>query len=287
MRRLLPALAFGLWVTACGGHPTQPSPSPTPVPGPAPTPPPAAGLELAIAGDPESNQGATWTCRGVVNGSAVNLQGVLLKPAGAGPFPAVVISHGAGGNAGQYSTGLGREMRRWGLVAIATNYTHAGNVPIGAPGTIAEPGASRANVIRAHSTVLILGKLGYVDLRRVAAHGHSMGAFVTTGFAAAHPEEIRVASHTAGGVRPDTIEIVAAAPSDSEGRGIRMPYQWHHGDQDIVVPLLIDLRLDDALRLGGAPHEGHVYAGDGHADLAQHPRMLERVRAWYAAQGLL
>jgi len=286
MRRILHAVAVATLLSGCGGHPTQPSPAPVPAPVPTPGPAPSAGLDVTFTGDPESTAGATWTCRGSVDGTAVDLQGVLLKPAGPGPFPAVVISHGAGGNAGQYALGVGREMRRWGLVAIATNYTHAGNVPSGAPGTIAEPGASPANGIRAHTTVRILATLGYVDLRRVAAHGHSMGAFVTTAFVSAHPEEIRVASHTAGGVRPDGLEIVAAAPADAQGRAIRVPYQWHHGDQDTVVPLLMDQRLDDMLTQGVALHEGYVYPGDGHADVAQHPQMLERVRAWYAAHGL-
>ena len=133
-----------------------------------------------------------------------------MKPSGAGPFPAVVISHGYGGSARQFSTGMGREMRGWGLVAIATDYTHAGGGPTGAPGGANDLGGSAANVIRAHATLSILSRLGYVDLRRVAAHGHSMGAFVTTAFAATHGDLLRVASHTAGGVRPDGIPLASA-----------------------------------------------------------------------------
>ena len=52
--------------------------------------------------------------------------------------------------------------------------------PIGSPGTAAEPGASQANILRAHKLLNILSGLAYVDMNRVAAHGNSMGAYVTT-----------------------------------------------------------------------------------------------------------
>ena len=283
MARLAAALLLVVAGVACGGHPpTSPSPTPPPV---AP-PPPGSNAELTFAGDPESPAGASWTLRGEVGGRFVDLQGLLLKPTGSGPFPAVVLSHGNGGRAATFGSTVGREMRTWGLVCIATNYTHAGGVPIGAPGTAGEPGASAANVARAHATLSILARLGYVDLRRVAAHGHSMGAFVTTAFAAAHPDELRAASHTAGGARPEQILIVGAAPSDAVVASMRTPYQWHHGAVDRVVPLAMDQLLGLALDRSSAPHEGHVYPGEDH-DIAQHPEVLDRVRAWYRAHGVL
>jgi dienelactone hydrolase len=282
LRSLLVTIALTAG-TACGGSPSAPTPPPTPTPTPAPTPPQPATIDLTITGDPESAAGATWTCRGSVDGTGVDLEGILLKPAGPGPFPAVVISHGGGGNARTFSLGMGQEMRGWGLVAIGTNYTHAGGVAQrGLPD--GEQGASTANVVRAHTALLILGKLGYVDPSRVAAHGHSLGAYVTTAFVAAHGGELRVASHTAGGARPAATP--GTAPTDAQAAQIRTPYQWHHGDADTVLPLALDQRLDAALTTAGAPHEGHVYAGLGH-DIDRHPDVLSRVRAWYQRHGLL
>src|SRR5262245_52821960 len=89
----------------------------------APSPPQSSPV-FVIQGDPSSTQGATWTYVGTLAGVAYDLQGILLKPQGPGPFPAVVISHGAGGNANAYARGVATEMVRWGLVCIATNYTH-------------------------------------------------------------------------------------------------------------------------------------------------------------------
>jgi dienelactone hydrolase len=271
--------------SACGGSPSTPSSLATPAPTPTPTPPTPqpATIDLTVSGDAESAAGATWTCRGTVDGMPVDLEGILLKPAGAGPFPAVVISHGGGGNARSFSLGIGQEMRGWGLVAIGTNYTHAGGVAQrGSPD--GDAGASTANVVRAHTTLAILAKLGYVDLSRVAAHGHSMGAFVTTAFAAAHGKELRVATHTSGGTR--IASVAGAAPTEAQAAAIRTPYQWHHGDADTVVPLSMDQRFDTALTTGGAPHEGHVYTGQGH-DIAAHPDVLSRIRAWYQRHGLI
>jgi len=280
-----PAALLASLLTAClagcnqDASPTAPS-SPQ---APAPPTAPAAIPELTVGGDPESAAGASWTLRGTIDGVAVDLQGVLLKPRGAGPFPAVILSHGYGGSA-QVGRSLGQVMREWGLVCIATNYTHAAGVPIGAPGTTDDLGASPANVLRARATLAVLGRTGYVDLSRVAAHGHSMGAFVTTAFVAAHPGDIRAASHTAGGVRPDAIPF-PAAPGMAAAALIRTPYQWHHGEADDVVPLAMDQLFDAALAASPA-NDGHVYPGERH-DIAQHPTVLQRIRRWYAAHGVL
>jgi predicted esterase len=111
-----------------------------------------------------------------------------------------------------------------------------------------------------------------------------MGAFVTTAFAATHGDLLRAASHTAGGVRPDGIPL-ASAPALGQAALIRTPYQWHHGSDDDVVPLAMDQLFEAALDASSVAHEGHVYAGETH-DIARHPEVLGRIRAWYAAHGM-
>ncbi|HEY2644905.1 MAG TPA: dienelactone hydrolase family protein [Galbitalea sp.] len=244
----------------------------------------ATGPALKVSGDPESAAGASWTLTGTLEGTQVDLQGILLKPHGRGPFPAVVLSHAAGGNAQSYGRALGAVMRSWGLVCIATNYTHAREAPLGTPGTVLDQGASAANAFRAHAAVTILARLGYVDVRRVAAHGHSMGAFVTTALVAAYPNDVRVASHTAGGVVLDAIHVQGVPiPSVAQARRIQTPYQWHHGLRDVAVPFLLDEQLDAAL---SAPHEGHLYGRLNHAEVAENREVLARIRTWYTANGL-
>jgi dienelactone hydrolase len=270
----------GVMAGGCGSA-TAPSPSP-----PAGVPD-ALAAGFTLAGDPESPAGATWTFRGTLDGVAYDLQGVLLKPRSPSPHPAVIISHGAGGNANGYARAIAQEMVQWGLVTIATNYTHAGGVPIGAPGTLTEPGASPSNLLRGHLAFDILRLVGYVDMRRVALHGHSMGAFVTAALAGRYPGDFRVASHTAGGVRLGITLLEAAAPVESQVIGIRAPYQMHHGDRDFVVPLAMDERLASILRSAGVANELRVYPGADHDDLSRSSAVLGEIRTWYAAHGVL
>lgn len=269
IRFALPLVAMAA-APACGGaSPTAPA-----------VVDPLAGF--TITGDPASTTGASWTYRARFSGVDFDLQGILLRPSDPGTYPAVIISHGAGGNASGYSRAIARVMVGWGLVCIATSYTHAGGAPAGLPS--GEAGASTANVQRARVLVEILRGLGYVDLNRVALHGHSMGAFVTAAVAGAHPDLFRAASHTAGGMAPDV--VAGVAPKESQIADIRAPYQMHHGDRDVVVPLAADQLFASALRARGVTHELVVYPGADHDDVSMNPVVLDRIRAWYRANGI-
>jgi dienelactone hydrolase len=207
-----------------------------------------------------------------------------MKPPGNGPFPAVVLSHGFEGNASNLAKTVGRAMVGWGMVCIAVNYTHSTGVPMGRPGGENERGASRANVLRAHMTHDLLRRLTYVDMSRVAVHGHSMGAYLDAAAASAYPDDFRVGSATGGGIRPDRM-VAGPAPSAAQVSRIRIPYQMHHGLADETVPLDYDERFASLLQRLGVPHELYTYPG-GHLAPRSNPLMLERVHAWYAAHGM-
>jgi dienelactone hydrolase len=247
-----------------------------------PTTPQANCAAFVVSGNPRSSTGATWTYRSTDQGVRYALEGVLFVPNATGPFPAVVISHGKGGTPRGYSATIARTMAGWGLVAIGTMYTHApdaedlGNAPDGADG------ASAANVQRAHKARDLLSCVGGVDFARVAAHGHSMGAFVTGQLLGTYPNDFRAASHTAGGVSdgPNATKRAAA-------EHIVTPYQLHHGDADQVVALAQDQALDSILANSGTPHELHVYVGYDHQRITFDAAMLSRVRSWYQTHGVL
>jgi dienelactone hydrolase len=270
---MIAAVASSAAAMACGGGSSTVSTAPADTSG------------FVVTGSPASPGGATWTFHGTVDGITYDLAGVLLKPPGAGPFPAVILSHGSEGSASFFASLIGPTMVQWGLVCIATNYTHASGVPIGAPGDASQPGASAANVLRAHMTHELLKRLGYVDMSRVALHGHSMGAYVDVALAGAYPTDARVASHTGGGVRPDFI-VIGPAPSPAQATGIRIPFQMHHGGNDTTVPLSYDQRLDSLLAAVRVEHELDVYPGEDHLAVRLDPTMLARVRAWYSAHGM-
>lgn len=269
---LLATLAV-LFAAACGGGANR-----TTAPAPADT-------GFVVAGNPEAATGATWTFKGTVGGVSYDLAGVLYKPSGAGPFPAVLLSHGSDGSAQFFANLVAPTMVSWGLVCIGVNYTHSTGVPIGSPGTSADVGASTANVQRAHMTYELLRRLGYVDMTRVAAHGHSMGAYVDVALLGAYPNDFRVASHTGGGVRPSFI-VAGPAPSPAQAMTIRTPYQMHHGDADATVALSYDQRQDSLLAALGVDHQLYVYPGLDHLAVRTSPVMFQRVHDWYHAHGM-
>ncbi|HET9314731.1 MAG TPA: hypothetical protein VFQ51_04040, partial [Vicinamibacteria bacterium] len=150
---------------------------------------------LVVSGDPHSTAGATWTYHSTDAGVVYALEGILFVPPGSGPFPGVVVSHGKGGTPYQYSAQVARVMVGWGMVAIGTMYTHApdaqdaGHLPDG------PDGASDANVARASKARELLSCVDVVDTRYLAAHGHSMGAFVTGQMLGRYSSYFRAASH--------------------------------------------------------------------------------------------
>jgi dienelactone hydrolase len=241
-----------------------------------------------LSGDPESSSGATWTYKATTGGIAYDLRGILLKPRGQGPFPAVILSHGGHQNA-LTMLPAAMEMVSWGLVCIATNYTHATDTgaPIGSPGTEGERGATQSNILRARKVLDILLNLGYVDKNRVAAHGFSNGGFVTTAVLATYPSSFRVASHAAAGVQDPTTGSPPSAPSPTLASAVRTPYNLHHGDPDETNPLSSDQRLASLLSTNGVPHELWIYPGGGHVGFVQNPIFYARIRAWYEKFGLL
>ena len=266
-------------LSGCGGGPTTPSGS-----SPAMNPLPAA---IQLAGDPESSSGATWTYRATTDGVGYDLRGILLKPRGQGPFPAVIVSHGGNQNA-LTMVAPAAEMVTWGLVSIATNYTHATDTgaPIGSPGTDGERGATQSNILRARKVLDILASLGYVDMTRVAAHGFSNGAFVTTATLATYPTAFRVASAASGGVLDPATGSPPSAPTPTLATGIRTPFDLHHGDPDTTNPLSSDQRLASILTANGVPNELWIYPGAGHTGFWQAPVFYTRIRAWYTRFGL-
>jgi len=250
---------------------------------PAPSPLIVNCAALVMSGDATAQNGASWSYHSTDAGIEYSLRGVLFAPAGGGPFPGVVVSHGAGGSASGYSSNVARTMRGWGMVAIATNYTHApdsidaGSLPQGGDG------ASDANVLRAHKARDLLSCVPTVDMARLAAHGHSMGAFVTGQLLGTYPGDFRAASHSAGGASdqgPNATRSTVAA-------GIRTPYQLHHGDADMVVGIGLDRALADLLAASRTPHELREYPGYTHEQMALDATMLERVREWYRIHGVL
>ncbi|MFN0244506.1 MAG: alpha/beta hydrolase family protein [Planctomycetota bacterium] len=218
--------------------------------------------------------------------AARTVTGIFVKPAGNGPFPAAIISHGQGGSAVGYSLAKAQEFLAWGMVSIAPNYTHVQ----GGDSTPAGSGMNAENVARGSACRNILASLAYVDQERVALWGHSKGAFVTIGLASALPSRIRAAGMSAGGVIDDAAGVDQATPTEGEASGTRAPFLMFHGEGDSTVPAARSAQFQALLDTLRVPNQHIVYATAQH-NLHQVPSfnadMLANFHAWLTTHGVL
>jgi len=243
--------SVGLAIPVLGQQPTRPSV--------------AARRDLATANALPGFKldGIKWTYQD----EQLLIEGILLKPEGDGSFAAVLISHGLGGSAGSFGLSKARELVRWGLVCIAPNYTHQRGAlgPPKGPGAKAAGrstfGASEENVRRALKCVEILESLPYVDGKRIAAYGHSMGGFVTIGLAAAAPDRLAAAAISGSGIAP---RDGFPAPAVDVAEKVRTPFLIMHGSRDRVVRPEQSAALKRVLDKNGVSSERHVFDGEDH-----------------------
>ena len=263
-------IAIGGWVGFCPIITAAESPVPSKV----------DAAKFKITGDPTSATGAHWTYESTDDGQEYRLNGTLFRPPGNGPFPAVIISHGQGQTAEVFGAKLSGIMTSWGLVCIAPNYTFAGQEKgQGAPGEAnLRVANAKDNILRARKCFDLLATLGYVDMRKVAVHGHSMGAFLTVAIAGSYPDLIKVGSHTAGGEQPYNKELSLK---------VKAPYSIHHGDADKNVSLACDQRFDATLTQNKVDHEFQIYPGMIHGKTSLDPEVLQHLRTWYQKHGML
>ncbi|MGV3662722.1 MAG: prolyl oligopeptidase family serine peptidase [Prosthecobacter sp.] len=243
---------------------------------PAATPAEPVGKKISM---PKGFQldGQNWTYR---DGDFA-MSGIFMKPAGSGPFPAVLISHGLGGNAQGFGMMKAREMVWWGAVCIAPDYTHAGGA-----GDRAQWGASAENLRRARTCLEILRGLSYVDGQRLAAYGHSMGGFVTIGLASSTGQDLlKAAAITGSGV---ALASGQPAPSVDAAKEIKTPFLMLHGANDTTVRPEQSATLKRALDEQKVPNDRLIADGQGHPiDQTMREEVFRLVREWFTRHGVL
>ncbi|HKE01648.1 MAG TPA: prolyl oligopeptidase family serine peptidase [Planctomycetota bacterium] len=251
--------------------------------------PAAAQSPAKQSGVAERAFGFTFTLDGIdftYTDAETTFTGILVKPAGDGPFPAVIVSHGQGGSALGYSLAKANEFLAWGVVSIAPNYTHAA----GGSTAPATTGDCPENVARGLKCLHVLKTLPYVDSQRLALWGHSKGAYVTIGLAAAAPGEFRAAGMSSGGVIPDAAGTQNAAPTVSEASPTTAPFIMFHGTGDPVVNPMQSLLFQQTLDAHGVANLRILYATSEH-NLHQVPSinadMLSRFHDWLEDHGVL
>jgi uncharacterized protein len=250
-------LAFGLLLAGCGGGgPTAP-PTPTP-----------AGGDSFESGD-------------------ARLRYVIDLPSGAGPFPGVVIGHGAGavgiGDGAAYVpflTARGFAVLRYDKRGVGQSTgTYRG---VSAANSVAQVDELANDMVAAAT---FLARRPNVAGHHVGLMGTSQAGWVMVAAAAKTPV-IRFAIAVTGSVEPVGVNIAyeqqRGAPIDeayaqlarySGPRGydpaptlaaLTIPTLWLLGAEDRLVPTRDCVTLLQGLQRGGAPAEFVVFPGVGH-----------------------
>ena len=235
----------------------------------------------------------------------VTVTGVLLRPDGKGPFPAVVLNHGYI-EPSTYVTGQGlmREqdyLARAGFVVLHTDYRgHAASDPASDRSRETRLGYTRDTI----NAVESVKRLPYVDPGKVAMLGRSMGGGVTYNALVAKPGLVRAAVVFAP-VSSDFVdnfnrwtlaerpEAAAATyrrygtpeqdPAFYRGLSARSyfdritePVLIHHGTDDESCPIRWSRTTQRLLLRAGVDSRLEVYPGEHHAFGPQWPSSMER-----------
>ena len=213
------------------------------------------------------------------------VSGIIRIPSGSGPFPAVLISHGKGGTAANFSAQHAANLASWGFACIGPSYTHEGaNV-----NTSDNEGYCPENSRRARRCLEILAATPGVDMSRLALFGHSMGSYMNGGLAGEIPSQIKAVVLSAGGTS-GTATTTFAAPASQELQGISAPVLMFHGTADGTVSPSQSAALQTILQGNSVPNRRLLYQGVPHAIIDTNYKQADIyavMRAWFTTHGVL
>jgi dipeptidyl aminopeptidase/acylaminoacyl peptidase len=236
---------------------------------------------------------------------SVTVSGVLLRPRGKGPFPAVVLNHGHI-EPSIYVTGQGlmREqdyLARAGFVVLHTDYRgHAASDPASDQSIETRLGYTRDTI----NAVQALKKEAYVDPGRVAMLGRSMGGGVTLNALVVKPglvkaavvfapvssdfvdnfnrwtvaerPEAAAATYRRYGSPTDEPEFYRGLSARTYFDRISEPVLIHHGTLDDSCPVAWSHSTQRLLQRADVDSRLEIYRGEQHAFGPQWPLSMER-----------
>lgn len=216
------------------------------------------------------------------------MMAAVARPAGAGPFPAVLILHGTHGFAQEYVR-LAQELARGGVIAVAACWFTGGGgggagvvtPPIACPEAPAMPEPFTPDVQQSvDALVQAVRTLPGVRADRVALFGHSRGAGATLQYVLLANVQAAVLEASGYADRVNDRAAEAKAP-------ILILHGTADGPANAGSPATAVERargFEAALRQAGKPVEAHYYEGGEHNSLftnpTQHEDQVRRIAAF-------
>jgi len=177
------------------------------------------------------------------------------EPAGEGPYPAILLLHGAGGNAERWFDYLAPLPQRASVGIYAVHYFDRTGTLQADRETIEDGKHVPLWLDTVERALDHLASLPQVDRTRIALAGISLGAYLSLATAATDPKRIRAVVDISGGlIEPWASQATASFP----------PTLIVHGEADPVVPVAEAYRLERRLSDLGVAHEVLILAGEGH-----------------------
>ena len=213
------------------------------------------------------------------------LEALLVRPAGSGRHPLMLINHGSPRNAdarpdmeaGTYKA-IADEFARRGfaaLIVMRRGYASSGGNWAEAYGRCNDPDytkAGRAAAADLTAAIEFMSSKPYIDKSRIMSVGVSAGGFATVALTANPPPGLVAAMNFAGGrgsLRSDEVcgedELVDAFRTF--GKTSRVPMLWVYAENDKFFGPALARQLRDAFTQGGGKVEfiaAPAFGSDGH-----------------------
>ena len=178
------------------------------------------------------------------------------EPAGEGPFPAILLVHGAGGNVDFWLDRIAPAVTRMGIAVYAVHYfDRTGTVRADAV-AVRDETTVRAWLGTVRDAVKWVAARPKVNAKRVALLGISLGAYLSLALGAEDgTKDVRAIVDVSGGL---------AAPQDAMATKEFPPTLIVHGEADTVVAVSEGMRVEAVLKRLGVAHEKLLLPGEGH-----------------------